>query len=72
MKSSQKYFLLAALFALAYLVVTYTDIYGSSNWFRISTAIVALVYVINGLNHLQKEKKKKTELIIFTFMTADK
>ena len=42
MKASQKYFLLAAMFGLAYLVVTYTDIYGSSTWFRAFTVIAAI------------------------------
>ena len=59
MKASQKYFLLAAMFGLAYLVVTYTDIYGSSTWFRAFTVIAAIAYVINGLSHLKKEKKQE-------------
>tara|TARA_R110000868_G_scaffold374391_1_gene638893 strand:+ start:1016 stop:1195 length:180 start_codon:yes stop_codon:yes gene_type:complete len=59
MKPSKKYLLLAAMFGFAYLVVTYTDIYGSPTWFRFFTAIAALAYAIIGLNHLKKEKNKE-------------
>ena len=59
MKTSQKYFLLAAMFGLAYVVVTYTDIYGSPTWFRFFAVLAALVYAINALNHLKKEKNEK-------------
>jgi|TARA_B110000503_G_scaffold105898_1_gene158053 hypothetical protein len=59
LKSSQKYFLLAAVFGLAYAVVTYTEIYESSSWFRFFTVLAALAYAINGLNHFKKEKNKE-------------
>ncbi len=56
--TSRKYFLLAAVFGFLYLLVTYTEIYGSPTWFRVFVAILAFTYAIIGLSNLDNEKNK--------------
>ncbi len=56
MKNSQNYFLLSALFLIAFLVVQFTDIYGDSKWFKVFALIVSVSFLVGGITQKRRSK----------------
>jgi len=54
MNNKSNYFLLSALFFVAFLVAQFTDIYGNSGWFKAFALILATTFLVNGISESRK------------------
>ncbi|MFN3445591.1 MAG: hypothetical protein ACK44D_07615 [Bacteroidia bacterium] len=54
MKNGFNYFLLSALFFVAFLVVQFTTIYGNPGWFKFFALIIAVTFFISGMAQRKK------------------
>ena len=56
MNKGTNYFFLSGLFLVVYLVVEFTDIYGSPGWFKAFVLILTVTFLIIGLSNRTKKE----------------
>jgi hypothetical protein len=58
MKKSNNYLLLSAFFFAGYLIIEFTEIFGSPTTFKAFLLIACVTFLISGVSLKQKERKK--------------
>jgi hypothetical protein len=56
MNTKSKYFLFASLFLIVFLVVQFTDMYGTSKWFKAFLLILFFSFIVSGISKSNKPK----------------